>query len=355
MPTVKNRLTAATCTSISDCQTQITQSENAVADLKKTALSYQDAINHLNSQIGQLQGEIDTNIAKQNDLKNQIAAKQKQIDQQRELLGDIVKTMYIDGQMSTIEMLATSKDLSDYVDKEEYRIVVQNKIQDMLKQITLLQQQLQAQKTEVDSLLAQQQAQQANLASARAEQSNMLAYNQSQQDSYNSQTATNRAKLDQLIEEQRRANNVYSTSGLYFIRFPGAVSPINDYAYPYANAGFGMSLGPGCVDNDGPDPWGYCTRQCVSYAAWAVLASGRAAPMYYGNAKDWVAHAQADYYKGVRVYTSNPMPGDVLISTSGTWGHAMYVEGVSGNQVHISEYNQQLNGTLRNDRWITYQ
>ena len=112
-----------------------------------------------------------------------------------------------------------------------------------------------------------------------------------------------------------------------------------------------MSTAPGCVDNDGPDKWGYCMRQCVSYAAWAVERSGRTAPRYYGNAKDWVSAARND---GIPVYTSNPQPGDVAISTAGTWGHAMYVEQVSGNQIYVSQYNQQLNGQY-STQWRTWQ
>jgi peptidoglycan hydrolase CwlO-like protein len=349
------RVTAAnaTCGSIAECNSQIAAGENAVANLKAEAVSYQDAVARLNGQISLLQGQIDFNTAEQNRLTAEIATKQAEIDRQREVLAADLKAMYVDDQMSTIEMLATSKNLSDYVDKEAYRTAVQSKIQSTLKEIAVLQRQLQSQKVQVDKLLEEQRAQQNQLAAARAEQSRLLAYNEGQQASYNAQTSANRAKLADLIAAQRRANDGYSTAGLYFLRFPGSVGSFSPYAYPYANAGFGMSTAPGCVDNDGPDRWGYCTRQCVSFAAWAVEASGRSAPMYYGNAKDWVGRARNDPRVGV--YTSSPQPGDVLISTAGTWGHAMYVVGVSGNQVHVWEYNQQVDGRLRTDRWVTYQ
>ncbi len=339
----------ATCTSIADCNAQIAANNNAVANLQSQAVSYQDAVARLNGQIALLQGQIDYNTSEQTRLTNEIAAKQAEIDHQRQVLASDLKAMYVDDQMSTIEMLATSKNLSDYVDKEEYRNAVQSKIQTALKEIAALQQQLQSQKTQVEALLTQQRQQQDQLASARAEQANMLAYNQSQQASYNAQTAANQQKLDALIAAQRRAND--ASAAYYFIRFPGAIGSVNGHNYPYANAGFGMSTAPGCVDNDGPDPWGYCTRQCVSYTAWAVAASGRAAPYYYGNAKDWVAAA---YAHGIPVYTSNPQPGDVAISTAGTWGHAMYVEGVSGNQIYVSQYNQQLTGQY-STQWRTWQ
>jgi surface antigen len=78
----------------------------------------------------------------------------------------------------------------------------------------------------------------------------------------------------------------------------------------------------------------------VSYAAWAVAYSGRIAPVDWSNAKDWVSAAKN---AGIP-FDITPQPGDVAITTSGEWGHAMYVEQVSGNQIYVSEYNQQLTG-----------
>lgn len=349
MPGAIARIAAATCTTITDCQAQISANNDAVAELKRNALSYQDAIQRLNSEINTLQGAIDANVAEQNRLQKEIEKAQAEIDHQRAVLAQGVKAMYVDGTPSTLEMIAASKSLSEYVDKQEYRTAVQRKLQDTLKTIAALQKQLSEQRVQVAELLKTQQSQQTSLVSARSEQASMLSYNKSQQDSYNQQTAANKNKLDQLIAAQRAANNSTSGSGYYLLRFPGAVRAINPSGYTYANAGFSMSTAPGCVDNDGPDEWGYCTRQCVSFAAWAVEASGRSAPRYYGSAKYWVDKARAN---GVPVYTSGPQPGDVLISTSGTWGHAMYVYAVNGNTAYIYEYNQQLNGRLRTDRAI---
>lgn len=339
-------------------QIQALQSQNAenaaaVGQLQSQAVSYQDAIRRLNSQIGLLQGQINDNIATQNALQQQIQQKQAELEQQKRALAEDIKSMYVSDQMSTVEMLATSKDLSHFVDAETYRGAVQTKIQGTLNEIARIQGQLKSQKDQVAQLLQQQQNQQTQLSSAQREQSNLLAMNESQQAAYNDRTKANQAKISDLIAEQLRANSSTSASGYYFLRFAGSVAPHDVSAddYPYRNAGFSMSTAPGCVDNDGPDEWGYCTRQCVSYAAWAVERSGRSAPRYYGNAKDWVAAARN---RGVAVYTSNPQPGDVAISTAGTWGHAMYVEKVSGNQIFISQYNAGLDGRY-STQWRTYQ
>lgn len=325
---------------INSLQQENARNRNIVAELQDQATSYQDAINQLQAAINSLQIQIDANTAEQNRLQNEITAAEAELAKQRRILGENIKAMYLEGQISTLEMLASSKDLSEFVDKQQYRTAVQDKIKTTLDTITELKLQLKGQKEQVESLLAQQQVQQANLAASRNEQNNLLAYNQSQQAAYNQRTRDNQSKIDALVAAQRRAN-FNPDGGYYFLRFPGAVHGFSPDSYPYKNAGFGMSP-YGCADNDGPDQWGYCTRQCVSYAAWAVEASGRAAPRGYGNARDWVAAA---YAVGIPV-SRTPQAGDVAISTAGFWGHAMYVEGVSGNTFTTSEYNTYLTGQL---------
>jgi len=327
------------------------RNQAAVADLAQTATSYQNAIAQLEGEIYQLQGKINQNVAQQHELQARIEEGQRELEHQRQLLATTIKTMYTDGEVSTIEMLATSDDLSDFVDKTTYRNAVQNNIQETLKKINKLQAELAQQKQDIEKLLADQQSQQARLNSSRAEQARMLSKNKQEQDALNRQTSANQAKIDDLIAQQRRANEG-TVGGYYFIRFPGAVRDhdvtVDDY--PYKNAGFSMQLGPCSFSDsypDSPDRWGYCTRQCVSYAAWAVERSGRAAPMYYGSAKDWIDSAPASWIH------RDPQPGHVAISTAGTWGHAMYVEQVDGNRIYVSQYNQQLTGVY-STQWRTY-
>ncbi len=338
-------------------QIQALEQENAnnrsaVANLRNQAVSYQDAIAKLEAQIGYLQGQIDANTAEQNRLQQEITEAEAELARQKSILSQNVRAIYYEGQISTLEMLASSKDLSEFVDKQEYRNSVQAKIKDAMERITKLRFELSAKKEAVSKLLAQQQDQQAELSDSRAEQSNLLSFNQNQQAEFNQKTKDNQAKISALIASQRRANNA-TDGGFYFLRFPGNINDFDGRDYPYRTAGFSMQLGPCSLSDsypDSPDRWGYCTRQCVSYAAWAVEASGRSAPMYYGNAKDWKGEAER---RGIPVYRA-AQPGDVAISTSGQWGHAMYVEEVSGNKARVSEYNQQLDGNYRNDRWISF-
>lgn len=343
-PTLRGQFAgAATCSSVSECQQQISDNDKAVDKLQSVAGSYEDAINKLQSQINSIQRQIDISQARQAKLEAQIEAGQKKLDQQRAYLAEGLKVMYVNGEMSSVEMLATSKSLSDFVDAETYRGAVQTKIQNTMKEIAELQNQLKEQKNQVMRLLESQKTQRAQVAAAQAKRQQMLAYNQSQQSEYNAKSVASSKQLQELIAEQLRANRAPLSGGYYFIRVPGAIHrDPQGGRYEYANAGFGMSEVAGCVDDDGPDRWGYCTRQCVSYAAWAVEYSGREAPVGWGNAADWVRAAPASWIH------STPRPGDVAISTSGRWGHAMYVGQVSGNSFYSLEYNGYLNGESSN-------
>lgn len=333
-----------------DTQIQALSDQNAVAQnnvdaLQSQANSYQDAINKLQTQIDAVQAQITANQAQQAQLQQEITEKQAEIDQERALLGDDIKAMYVDGDMTTVEMLATSKNLSDYVDKQEYRNAVQKNIQDALTKIAKLQNELKQQKTEVDQLIADQTAQQNQLAADRSQQADMLAYTEAQKSQYNAQIAANSSKIADLRRQQIIANSA-GTIGV---------------------PGVGVNCGGGypakwCqnIDKDSViDTWGMFNRECVSYTAFKVhmdfLAGRDSHDMpYWGNipadAKYWPDDARG---AGIPV-DYNPTPGSIAISTAGNWGHAMYVEQVgtvNGQQaIYVSQYNQQLTGQY-SEQW----
>lgn len=326
---------AANCSTVSDCQSQINDlnskngsAQSALNQLGAQARTYQDAINQLQAQINDLSAQISANEAKQADLQAQIIQKQAEIDHNREVLGEDIRTMYIDGQMSTIEQLATSNNLSEYVDKEEYRTAVQNKITKIMAQITVLQEQLRQQKAEVEHLLADEKDQQSQLASARAQQASMLAYNQSQQNAYNSQVRNNNAAIRQLRQKQEDIIVASQRSGTTVYGGACDTSHGDTYPRPLCSSAQDSML----------DKWGMYNRECVSYTAWKVSESGRYMPYWggRGNANQWDEDAMR---AGIPV-DGNPRAGDVAIKNSGTYGHAMYVESVNDNgTINISQYN----------------
>jgi surface antigen len=315
-----------------DEQINALNAQNAAArgvlnGLTSQANSYQAVINQYQAQINDIQAKLAANEAQQASLQQQIADAQAKIALHKKYLGEDIKAMYIDGQLSTIEELATSKSLSDYVDKEEYRIVAQNKINDTIKQIAVLQGQLQKQKGELDTLVESQKQQNAQLADAQNQQQQLLSYNEGQQAAYNSQISANSSAINELRRQQIAANS----------RFIGS-------------AGSGPACGGGypakwceIAQDSVIDNWGMYNRECVSYTAFRVAASGRNMPYWggVGNANQWDDNARA---AGIPV-DGTPTPGAVAISNSGFYGHAMYVESVNADGTfNLSQYNAALDG-----------
>lgn len=316
---------------INQLQAQNSSTRSLVNNLASQAASYQDAIAKLQAQIDGLQSAINTNVTLQTDLQKQIDAAQAEIDHQRAILSADIKAMYVDGTPDTLEMLATSKNLSEFVDKQEYRSRVQNKIQDTMKRIAELQKTLQVQKAKVENLLKEQKLQQSQLDTDRAQQQELLAYNEGQRASYNAQISANSQQIAQLRIAQAEAIRKMGGSAI--------VGDSGDNTYPakWKNAPLDAYL----------DSWGMYTRECVSYTAWKVNEAYGNMPYWggIGNANEWVRNARNS---GIPT-SSVPKAGTVGISFWGSYGHAVWVEAVDGNSVIVSEYNYDWAGNFR--RW----
>lgn len=97
------------------------------------------------------------------------------------------------------------------------------------------------------------------------------------------------------------------------------------------------------------DSWGMYNRECVSYTAWKVYQTFGNMPNWggVGNANQWPADARA---AGIAT-GSTPQVHAVAISMRGYYGHAMWVEQVSGNMIYVSQYNYDLHGSY-SEMWV---
>ena len=247
---------------------QNNSAQSQINGLTAEAGTYQDTINKLQSQINAVQSEIATNQAQQADLQAKIVANQATIDAKKVSLAATVKAMYIDGQMSTIEQLATSKNLSDYIDKQEYRSVVQTQLNTTIKEIAALQAALQKQKAQIDQLLKMQNEQQTQLAADRAKQNELLAYNQQQQAGFSATIKANTVKINEEAAAQAAVNRLLSGGNLVS---QGPVSA-GDKIGRMGSTGF--STGPH-VHFAAQNPNGVFVDPFVAGFGWPAPNSGR--------------------------------------------------------------------------------
>jgi len=308
-------------------QNQNASNRSTSNQLAAQASDYQDAIDRLQAQINSLQAAIDENQNKIVDLQKQIDQAQAELNRQKQVLGADIKNMYIEGQVSTIEILASSNSLSDFIDQEQYRFSVQTKVRDTLAKITALKLQLQQQQEELKGRAKDMQNQQTSLSDNRAQQSQMLAYTTTQKTQYDQQIRSNNAQISALRAAQAAANQ----------RLGGTVEAgdPNHGGYPG-----NWDRAP---EDSLLDSWGMLNRECVSYTAWKVHEAYGYMPYWggHGNANQWPASAAAD---GIATGTT-PKANSVAISMGGYYGHAMWVEYVLDNgYIHVSQYNYDLAG-----------
>jgi peptidoglycan DL-endopeptidase CwlO len=336
---------------INKLQKQNSKKADAKYQLGLQAVNLNDKISKLREQITVLQGQIQANEAKNEALRQEIVAAEAELAKQKNLLGQNIKAMYLEGQITTIEMLASSRNLSEFVDKQQYRDAVKDKIKETLDKITALKLKLKGQKESVEKLIKEQQLMQAQLDEQRSEQNRLLALNYNQRDALDAEIKQNAERIAELQRQQ-----VLENARLFGGRVPPGVPGGGGYAW-----GDAICMHPGFADppcgqydwgypNYGIyDQWGYGYRNCTSYVAWKVNQRQGRMVSGLGHAKHWPfnigSRGEVSYGQGARV-------GDAAVSTGGTYGHVMYVEAVEGDTVYVSDYNFGGDGYYRPPRPI---
>ena len=312
--------------------------QNRVEELTTEAESYQDAINKLEGQINSLQQAIVANQQASAKLEKEIKAKEAELIHQREVLGESIKAMYLEGQISTLEILAASRDISDFVNKEVARNAVQNRIKTLVDEITQLKLELEQQQRELQARIRDQKNQQAELNAAQAEQAELLSYTEDQRSSFNAKINKNKNRISDLYRQQALEN---------IRRFGGSGGQIGGGGYPWGYAkckwtgkvdgwcsNYDWAVG-GSVNNWSTGGYGY--RNCTDWTAWRVKTTGRYVPSGLGNAKQWDDRAPSYGF----TVSSTPKEGSVAISNYGYYGHTMYVEAVNDDgTITVSDYNR---------------
>jgi peptidoglycan hydrolase CwlO-like protein len=311
---------------INSLQQQNNANQQQVDNLTAQANSYQDAINQLQAQIDGLQQNIIENQQKSDQLQAEIDANQQKLEHEKAVLSENIRTMYLEGDTSTLELLASSKDLSDFLNKQEYRNSLSDKLKTTMDTINEIKAELQSQQVQVQSLIKSMEFQKTQLASAQYQQSQLLAYTEGQKAAYNQQISSNQSQIASLRSQQAALNRKLGGA-------PTAGDPGHG-GYP--------SVWSNATQDSMIDNWGMYNRECVSYAAWKVYQTFGYMPYWggVGNANQWPGDAVR---AGISIGTT-PKAHSVAIWNVGAFGHAMWVEAVSGNTIYVSQYNYDFTG-----------
>ena len=332
-------------------QTEMNRYQAEANRLNAEALTLKVAIAQIVNQKNSIQAQLDVNQAKHDKLVVDIAATEKKIEENQGALGDICTELYIGDDITPIEMLASSQNIGDFLDKQEYRNAVKDEHSSTIKTVKDLKTQLTTQKEEVAKVLADQKLARDDLKAKEAEQASLLASTQNDESKYQGMITENKAEIAKARALQAAMNARANSSGGYTVVSSGSLGAYTSLWAPNScwMGGPGGWYSYGGANGNGGDGRGYGCRQCASYVAGKIA---KETGYYYkwGNGGIFAGKAIAAGYQNLG---GNPQPGSIAVMW-GDPGHVAWVEAVDGNQVLVSQYNWQINGQygMYSEMWL---
>lgn len=311
-------------------QQEIKTYKNEQVRLGDYAESLSEAIADLEAQLRDVNMQISLNEQQFDALSAEVVRSDKEVQEKSRQLGLVLRDAYIDSGVSPLEIVASSKSVSEFMDYYEARDRLQSELLKSLNVLKAAKRVVAAQREEVHKVLRDGKAMRDTLEKKVTEQNELLEQARGQQELYRAFVDERNANIKRLREEQLGANKSFFARGKLLEGDP-------------KKGGYPERLDRASQDSV-VDPWGMYNRECVSYTAWKVYQSGRRMPYWggRGNANEWPSSAEAD---GIET-GSTPKKGAVAIAFIGPYGHAMYVEEVLKNgDIRISEYNYFVDGT----------
>ncbi len=265
-----------------------------IEELEGKARELAEQANTLDNEIARLQTDADTLTEKidqsQKQLektKEEIALTEKKIEDRRKSLGKIMVDQYMNENITLIERLAGSENISEFIDDETKMTAASESLAQKVREIKALKAQLEDKKREVEGLIKRQEAQKKSLMDKKAEQTKLLEDTKGEEANYQNMRSEANEQRQALMQEQKKIMDELLRGQNIANRPPGSMA-VRNYSgehgsvadcenaggYPYCN---------GRLDY-GSDPWGLYYRECVSYAAWAMeVRFGKSISHFHGN------------------------------------------------------------------------
>jgi surface antigen/peptidoglycan hydrolase CwlO-like protein len=320
-----------------------------LADQSKTL---QSAVAGLQAQASIIQAQIDISQAKYDQLVIQIADTENKIKINRDALGQTIANMYVSDQITPIEMLASSNNIADYLDRQEYRSSVRSNLTSEIAAIKQLKIELDQQKTDIESALGDQKNAKSALVAKQQEQQTLLNQTQGQETAYQQLMAEAQSQQAQVrAQQQAYLMSLYNSGGGAKLIASGAAP---DYPWSSNGCPMGGELGYGGnlvyysfggADGNGGDGHSYGCRQCASYVTWRVAKETGNYPENWGNATNFPESAENVYGANVTGYTPRAHSIGVIRGTGNApEGHVAWIESVNGDgTLTVSQYNYNYN------------
>lgn len=328
---------------INAIQQKIDGYEAQAKEIGRRADTLQRELEIISNQKAVIQAQIDLSQAQADKLKKEIEDNEKRIAANKEVLGQTLADMYVEGKISPLEMLASTGNIGDYLDKQEYLSSIRDTLKLTIDDINKAQEELEKQKKDVEVVLANQTNSRNALKAKEDEHAVLVATARNEEAEYQKLSAAAQEEQGRVRAAQQAAiAAAYEKANASLVSGTarGGAYPWNDSNCWMGGTGGYYSFGG--ADGNGGDGKGYGCRQCASYVAWRVNEEIGVYPLSWGNATNFPESAWAANFRN---QSSQPMKDSIAVMRawqggSGPEGHVAYVDDVySDGTVLVSQYN----------------
>ncbi|NLA42674.1 CHAP domain-containing protein [Candidatus Saccharibacteria bacterium] len=307
-------------------------------ELSRMADNYQAELVQLQNQSRQIQESLEKSQRQHASLSEEVRLIEKKLSKSQNLLSDIIVDIQIESEITPLEMIASSKTMSEYIDRQAHQTAMLHSLDKEVVKIIKVKRQLKERQAEVAREVALQKNQREQLEIKQKKQQKLINETRGEENRYRELASSNNRRVEQLrfdqAEQNRKATEeAMSSLGGRNVKIPPGILG-GDYPFIHGPLDYGV------------DPWGLYYRECVSYAAWKVASTGRFVPHFggRGNANEWPTTVAKFGIKNGK----EPRKGSVAMQDIGIYGHVMYVEKVhDDNSITVSDYNLAWDGLYR--------
>jgi peptidoglycan hydrolase CwlO-like protein len=290
--------------------------------LNAEATTLANALAQITNEKNALQAQVNLSQNQYDQLIIKIADTEKQIADNQNALGSTLASLYVDDDISPIEMLASSKDISEFLNKQEFRNSIKKELSTTINRVRDLKTQLTTQKTEVETVLATQKTARDTLVAKESEQASLVAQTRNDEAAYQGLIQSSATQIAEARATQAALTKRTVSTGGYNLLSSGLLPAyVTAEAYGMWNnsncamSGYMSTGGVSYLSPSGKDGRGYGCRQCASYVAWKINEEKGYWPSW-GNASSF----------GSKGTATSPKAGTVAVLYDGGPGHVAWVE-----------------------------
>lgn len=300
------------------------QASQATANaLAEQANTLENEVAKLNAEISALEADIAMKQEIANGLAAQIEENQTKLGLQQAALAKLLVDMHFESETDAITLLASSESLGDLAEKQSRQNNFKDQVASSAEEIKTIKDDLENQKVNMETLIASAEENRSQISAKRNQQYALQTKYEHDSAAFERDAAAARETMQKEIAAEIARYNRGGTVGDGTNTYPWAGNCPGD------DSDYLSSLKNGTVIG------GYVC-QCTSYAGWKAYEYYGVVINSWGNARTWGSGAIASGYK----VSNTPAAHTVGYSSSGVYGHVVWVESVNNNgTINLTEYN----------------